>query len=63
MNKPEPTLAEGIIKGLNWVINNQQHGITYACEDLIEKCEKLKDIEIKHRNLQKSYDTIVEQNK
>ena len=63
MNKPDPTLAEDIIKGLNWVIANQTHGVTYACEDMIKKCEQLKDLEITHRNLQKSYDVIVEQNK
>jgi hypothetical protein len=30
-----------IIKGLQWIKENQAYGVSGACDDLIEKCKKL----------------------
>jgi hypothetical protein len=30
-----------IIKGLQWIKENQSYGVSGACDDLIEKCKKL----------------------
>ena len=30
-----------IIKGLQWIKENQSYGVSGACDDLVEKCKKL----------------------
>ncbi len=34
-------MSDQIIKGLEWIRENQTHGVTDACDDLILKAKKL----------------------